>query len=171
MSDRRGRRLPASMRGELSRPFGPLVDEKQLKEKEDGVMLLTVGDVVSLTARRLGVEPTLAIYDGLTERREMSDYALLVEEGGEPFRTVSNPAGEVTTELMTAIEEILEVGGPSNIRVEGEEDLAVLACILLAPEGSWVVYGQPGEGMVLVVKDGDNLRRTKEIWNRMEELE
>lgn len=159
------------MRCELSRPFGPLVDEKRLTEKEDGVMLLTVGDVVSLTARRLGIEPTLSIYDGSTERREMSDFAKLVEEGGESFRTVTNPAGEVTGELIEAIQETLEGGGPPNIRVDGEEDLAVLACILLAPEGSWVVYGQPGEGVVLVVKDGDSLRKTKEIWNRMEEME
>ncbi len=171
MSDGKGRRLPDSMREELSHPFGPIIDIKLITEKKADVPLLTVGDVVSLTARKADVVPTLVIYDGQTERRGMSDFSLLVEGEGGPDRTVGNPAGTVTAELMEAIEESLAEGGPSSIRVEGEEDLAVLACILLAPIGSWVVYGQPGEGMVLVVKDEDSLRRTKELWNRMEELE
>jgi len=167
----RGRRLPLDMRGELASPFGDLIDEKRLSEKRDGAMLLTVGDVVSLSARRAGVVPRLSVYDGRSERREMSEYSRLVDEREEERISVENPAGTVTAELMDAIEKALTEGGPWNIKVEGEEDLAVLACILLAPKGTWVVYGQPGEGMVLVVTDDEALERTKELWNRMEELE
>jgi hypothetical protein len=35
------------------------------------------------------------------------------------------------------------------ILVEGEEDLAVIPLILAAPEGAMVLYGQPGEGVVV----------------------
>jgi len=37
-----------------------------------------------------------------------------------------------------------------RIFVRGEEDLAALPAILLAPEGSVVLYGQPDEGVVFV---------------------
>jgi len=37
--------------------------------------------------------------------------------------------------------------------VDGEEDLAVIPCVLMAPEGSLILYGQPGEGVVLVETD------------------
>ncbi len=37
--------------------------------------------------------------------------------------------------------------------VDGEEDLAVLPCVLTAPPESVVLYGQPGEGVVLCEVD------------------
>ncbi len=166
----RGRRLPSDMREEMARPFGELIDEKRLSET-GGAMLLTVGDVVSLSARRAGVVPRLSVYDGRSERREMSEFSRLLDELEEERISVENPAGTVSAGLMDAVAEALAEGGPRNIKVEGEEDLAVLACILQAPLGSWVVYGQPGEGMVLVVVDDEARGRTKELWNRMEELE
>jgi hypothetical protein len=38
----------------------------------------------------------------------------------------------------------------SRIVVNGEEDLLVIPAVLLAKNGSAVVYGQPGRGMVLI---------------------
>ena len=34
--------------------------------------------------------------------------------------------------------------------VKGEEDLAVLPCLLIAPEDAVILYGQPNEGLVFV---------------------
>jgi uncharacterized protein (UPF0218 family) len=59
---------------------------------------------------------------------------------------VRNPAGTLTDELMEA----LKLPTPLRIEVEGEEDLATLACGMLLPEGAVILYGQPGEGVVAV---------------------
>ncbi|MBP7768481.1 pantetheine-phosphate adenylyltransferase [Candidatus Woesebacteria bacterium] len=64
-------------------------------------------------------------------------------------QTVSNPAGEITSELATAIIESVQTGG--KIFVEGEEDLAAVAAVLLLPLGSRVYYGQPHVGIVEIV--------------------
>jgi uncharacterized protein (UPF0218 family) len=37
-----------------------------------------------------------------------------------------------------------------HVVVDGEEDLLVLVAVLYAPVGGLVVYGQPGEGVVVV---------------------
>jgi uncharacterized protein (UPF0218 family) len=37
--------------------------------------------------------------------------------------------------------------------VEGEEDLLTLVAMAVAPLGSFVIYGQPGEGLVVVEVD------------------
>ncbi|HII99993.1 MAG TPA: DUF359 domain-containing protein [Candidatus Methanomethylophilaceae archaeon] len=170
MNETKGWRLPEHMRQELARPFGPIIDEKRLQERKDSSLLVTVGDIVSLTAMKLGIRPHLIVYDGRTERREMTGLSRLVEEEGYRIVTVRNPPGTISNELMEAVKNALKGCEPMSIRVEGEEDLAVLACILYAPVGSWVVYGQPGEGMVLIEVDEDLPERIKELWNRMEEL-
>ena len=66
---------------------------------------------------------------------------------------VKNPAGYITGGLYGAIDKALKSDGKFKIFVDGEEDLAALAAIDLAPIGSLVIYGQPGEGMVLVNVD------------------
>jgi len=42
---------------------------------------------------------------------------------------------------------------PVVIFVEGEEDLAVIPLVFAAPPGVAVLYGQPGEGVVLRIVD------------------
>ena len=55
------------------------------------------------------------------------------------------------------------------IRVEGEEDLALLPCVLHAPEGSVVIYGWPGRGMKAVDTDGPTRTRIALMYDMMEE--
>ena len=45
---------------------------------------------------------------------------------------------------------VVDADEPRVLLVDGEEDLATLPAVLAAPDGASVVYGQPGEGMVLV---------------------
>ena len=53
------------------------------------------------------------------------------------------------SETMSALVGI--VGGEKPpVVVDGEEDLLVLVAVLYAPVGGLVVYGQPGEGVVVV---------------------
>lgn len=64
------------------------------------------------------------------------------------FRT-HNEAGMINLLAWNAIAEAIEKGD-SAVLVDGEEDLLTLVAVIAAPQGSLVVYGQPGEGIVLV---------------------
>ncbi|MHA1168802.1 MAG: DUF359 domain-containing protein, partial [Candidatus Hodarchaeales archaeon] len=70
---------------------------------------------------------------------------------------VENPPAQVTYEAVKAIERALILNTVLNkliiVRIEGEEDLLVLPAVILAPNGSNVIYGQPGEGIVLIKVD------------------
>ena len=149
--------------------LGRELDEKELTEHQDKRMI-TVGDVVSLTVRRNGIVPVLSIYDGMTERHEITGFADLVETQGLEVKVVSNPAGEVTDGLVDAIKQSIP-GKPQIIRVEGEEDLALMPCILYAPDGYEIVYGWPGKGMMLVTTDGIVREQIEQLWKEMEVIE
>lgn len=80
-----------------------------------------------------------------------------VERSRKPIFTIltcKNPPGHITKTLVLAIskaiKQYIRTGGKQIIKVVGEEDLAALPAILLAPLGSVVFYGQPGEGVVVV---------------------
>jgi len=55
-----------------------------------------------------------------------------------------------------------------HIVVDGEEDLLVIVAVLYAPEGSLVVYGQPGEGIVVVRVTGEKRAEAVGILKAME---
>jgi len=163
------RSVPEDMLERFKEPIGTFITEEDLREYHDK-KLITVGDVVSLTARRNGIMPVLSIYDGMTERHETTGFADLVERQGPERKDVSNPAGTVTGELVDAIKEAIE-GEPSVIRVIGEEDLALMPCILFAPDDYRIIYGWPGKGMMSVTTDGDIRKRIEQLWKEMEVIE
>ena len=133
--------LPESERALFKVPLGREMPDRELDSIEDETVYLTVGDVVSLAFRKSGVRPRLSVYDGFTERREMTDFARIVAD--EPKETVVNPAGTITAAMADAVRRGIQ-GDFALLRIEGEEDLALLPCILYAPVGSRVVYGMPG---------------------------
>jgi len=163
-----GKRVPEDKRNLFKESLGKDLKESELTKHKDKKMI-TVGDVVSLTMRRNGIRPILSVYDGYTERHEMTEFATLVE--GEKKVTVKNPAGTITDELDDAVRNALTTGNTDLIRVDGEEDLALMPCILYAPEGAAVVYGWPGKGMMIVSTDDVTRKRVEELWKMMEDFE
>lgn len=160
--------LPESQREAFKEPLGREMEDSELDNIDSQTRFITVGDVVSLTFRRHGVRPLLSIYDGSTERREMTDFARLVED--EPKEVVSNPAGRISAQMADAVRR--GIGGEVDlIRVDGEEDLAMLPCLLYAEDGTVVVYGMPGRCMMAVTTDGAVRKRAAELVAKMEELE
>ena len=163
-----GRRVPEDKRDVFKQCLGTDLKESELTKHHDK-KIISVGDVVSLTMRRNGIRPILSVYDGYTERHEMTDFANLVE--GEEKEVVVNPAGVITDELEDAIRNALKTGKTDLIRVDGEEDLALMPCVLYAPEGAEVVYGWPGKGMKIVSTDDVTRKRIEELWKTMEDFE
>ncbi len=159
------------MRGQLATGFGRMVDIKDLAAEIKGCrLLMAVGDMVSFTLLDNGFEPDLVIYDLKTERRPYTSLTAKLERMKGVDARVANPAGQITTELVREIVLALERNVPTKLLVEGEEDLAALACVAMAPLGSCLLYGVPGKGMAMLRIDEDAVSQARSIIYSMEEL-
>jgi len=157
--------LPAAARDAFKEPMGPvftaadalLAAVGRAHERHGDTagtpFLIAVGDVVTYHLLEAGRVPDVALVDGRT-KREAVDEAIrdrVLDQGTDAdIRTVSNPPGELSRELLAALADAVDADGPVSLHVDGEEDLAVVPALLVAPAGGSVVYGQPDEGMVHV---------------------
>ena len=154
--------LPDRFRKDFRDPFGPLFPDIAAAESVfSGCMIIAVGDVVTQNLVDAGIVPDLAVIDGST-MREPCDRTLDLQV---PEVRVSNPAGMITGALIRAIDDAMH-RGPCLIHVEGEEDLAVIPVVMAAPDGACVLYGQPGQGVV-VIKVDEQYRDQAEVLFRL----
>jgi uncharacterized protein (UPF0218 family) len=65
----------------------------------------------------------------------------------------------------------VKAGARVRVEVEGEEDLAAILAILMAPEGAKVLYGMPGQGMVVVTVDPESRGKARALLDLMEPRE
>ncbi len=134
----------------LKKPFGKVFKGKDLEPAEAikehllGEKVIVVGDVTLKNILAVGIKPALAVID-LKTKREIKQDSLFKEK----IQKTKNPPGMITKELWDEIHNSMNKQG-SLIVVDGEEDLAVLPCILEADWDSIVLYGQPDEGIVMV---------------------
>ncbi|MCS7138815.1 MAG: GTP-dependent dephospho-CoA kinase family protein [Crenarchaeota archaeon] len=126
--------------------------------------LITVGDIVSASLIKMGFEPHLCIVDGKTMRKSIEIAECLKK--GRRILMLKNPPGTISEDSWKVIREA--VSSPkSTIIVEGEEDLLTLVAIQSAPEGSLVLYGQPGEGVVAIRVDESSRKMVSKILGTM----
>jgi hypothetical protein len=143
-------RLPKSLRSAFKEPFGPVyTDATTLLDDVDGTVI-AVGDVVTAHLVRAGRPPDVAVIDGRTEREAIDPETAAALDALPPGVAVDNPAAELTGSMLRALRAAVTGDGPTVVDVDGEEDLATLPAVVVAPDGANVVYGQPDEGMVLV---------------------
>ena len=159
-------RLPDALRAELKEPWGPVFSDADPLLAQAGDPLIAVGDVVTHHLEAAGRRPNVALVDEMTERSAVA--AHILEAAGEPDVTVENPAATLTDDLLSALREAIDADVPVRIHVEGEEDLAALPAIVAAPDGASLVYGQPGEGMVLVAVTPEARERAVAFLEAME---
>ena len=91
------------------------------------------------------VQPDVLVIDHIEKRSRAVEFA---HDKPRICRT-RNEAGMIDLLAWNAVAEAIEKGD-SAVLVDGEEDLLTLVAVAVAPKGSLVVYGQPGEGIVLV---------------------
>lgn len=143
--------LPPELRDFFKRPFGELLRGEGLQPAEaakrllKGERVVAIGDVTYRNLLAVGVRPSLAVIDLKTKRAQGAEPPL----GEGQVAKVANPPGMITEALWTGIKEGLLKDG-SIVLVDGEEDLAVLPCILEAELDTVVLYGQPNEGIVFI---------------------
>jgi uncharacterized protein (UPF0218 family) len=137
--------------GTLYRGKGEDTVEKFVGELSSPTKLISVGDVTTFHLLEAGILPDICIVDNRTKREPVAKHVstrnmdAVYEEV-----SVNNPAGLITDELIRTLSEAFASDKPLRIFVKGEEDLATLPVILMAPLNSVVLYGQPDEGVVFV---------------------
>ncbi|MGC8676476.1 MAG: DUF359 domain-containing protein, partial [Candidatus Micrarchaeia archaeon] len=118
--------LPDYLRKPLSGNYGSIEKEENVAQLLKGKQVISVGDTVTATLLRLGIFPSLAIFDFKTRRARRKSRLL---ERTYPKRIkVKNGQGVISYELWKAIRESIKLKHAA-IQVVGEEDLAALACI------------------------------------------
>lgn len=122
----------------------------------------TVGDVVSRESLKAGIPVGLRLVDQMTLRKIIDHFEIKAER---TFR-VRNPAGVITQEAWDAIKEAL-TQREAVIFVDGEEDLLAIPAIIESPENSFIIYGQPSEGLVVVTATSAVKAEVKQMVNRM----
>ncbi len=147
--------LTSELRKRLKEPLGALIRGsfaetmntfKSMVEKDKPPRIISVGDTVSRNLETSGISPQLSIIDNIVMRRQAQTFQLTAET----TIFVRNPQASITSEAITAIQDASRNNHRIKIVVDGEEDLLTLIAVLYAPDGSYVVYGQPFDGLVVV---------------------
>ena len=148
---------------ELKKPLGQLYPnfEDAIDEIKSSKFLISVGDETFTNLIKHELYPNLGIIDNLIQRKNYNHDIIPTEN----ILKACNPAGTITDDLWETIGKALELCGNGEchvIDVAGEEDLAVLPCILMASEDTTILYGQPNEGLV-VLKVSDTKEMAQKI--------
>jgi uncharacterized protein (UPF0218 family) len=165
--------LTPELRARLKKPFGVLLrgtfSETMSRllgivDEEKPPVIVGVGDTVSRNLHEYDVPAQLLITDNKRKRRQVKPTVFL----GRSVVHVRNPAGVITVEAAAAVRKAMEGSARVHIVVDGEEDLLVLVAVAFAAEGGLVVYGQPGEGVVVVRVTAAKRAEALEILKAME---
>lgn len=165
--------LAPDERQELKNPLGHLVKGapeqtmkklKQLIQQQNPPKIIAVGDMVSRNMIEHHVPVNIIVVDNKIIREEIKP----LEVAAQTILPVRNPAGTLSPEAWDAIEKALRQERLTKVFVDGEEDLFTLVAVALAPDNSFVIYGQPGEGLVAVPVNDETKRKAQAIINAMQ---
>ena len=165
--------LTPELRETLKQPLGTLIRGsfvdtmkrlKKMAEQEKPTNIISVGDTVSKNLVENGFSPKLYIIDNRCMRKNTKPSTLSADQ----TVYVTNPPGTITNEAEQAIEAALKQNEQVKIVVKGEEDLLTLVAIAYASENSYVIYGQPHEGIVVVKVTPDKKTEIASILESME---
>ena len=166
--------VTSELREKFKEPFGLLLAGtfsetmtklKAIVKEEEPPVIVTVGDTVSRNIHSHGLKPSVSVTDNQSMRRRVKP--LTFED--KKIVHVINPQGTITDEAFAAVQKALEKSDESHVHVvvDGEEDLLTLVAVLHAPEGSFVVYGQPYKGIVVVRVTPEKRAEAQALLNAM----
>jgi pantetheine-phosphate adenylyltransferase len=143
--------LDSTQKNILKSPLGELYTNG--KREELGKIFaqagskVAVGDATALFCYKNGYVINHFIFDAYEKREPLNEtiQKFLIESN---IIEAKNPAGVISLEAVRATYRALRES--MHVRIVGEEDLMVLPAILTLPLGSFVLYGQPDEGIVVV---------------------
>ncbi len=160
-------RLKEEDREELKQTLGPVVEGELPEVYREKRPIITVGDVVTDILLQQGIQPDVGIVDGKTQR---DDYEFR-EWSEEKTIELKNPPSQIRNKAWETIKDAIEREDKVVVLVDGEEDMLSLVAIALCPLDGIVIYGIPGEGMVINLVSEDLKDKTWEIINKMIEVD
>ena len=164
--------LTPELRNELKRPLGLLISgsNEEVINKLGKIMksikpkkIISVGDVISKSMLEKRFPLNIFIVDNKSMRKVMEPLSFKADK----TLKLVNPAGTITEESWRIIGEAINSKGLVRVLVDGEEDLLTIVAVLLAPENSMVVYGQPNKGVVVINVNKEIKRKMHDIISRM----
>lgn len=162
--------LTEDLRGEFQKPFGELLLDARSLSKDRKRLMITVGDVTAKTFNDLSLEQNLSVIDFKVGRiKKFANIQELGFAGAEVIFNVDNPPGFITSETLEKLVEIFKLGlrEKTILQISGEEDLAVLPIVLIAPLGTFIFYGQPHEGLVKVIVSEDSKNKAYNLFLKL----
>lgn len=153
-----GMLIPGSPRGVMQR-ISRIINVREPPK------VVTVGDYVTYNCLSYGIHPSLSIVNGKTKRKP---YRIDLDNVFDKILYVYNPPSMITWESCNAIREAFLMDINVLIKVHGEEDLLGIPAIYFAPLGSLVIYGQPGEGAVVIIVTEEEKNKILNIVRLME---
>ncbi len=151
--------LPHGLRKKLQEPFGELVRDfdqwfSLQRHVLDSKKIVTVGDAVTMAFNKNHSNQLVSVIDYRIKRvKKFTTPKELGFSEDIEVRNVDNPPGYITASLFQEVVKLFMSHDSRKqhlICVHGEEDLAVLPFVLVAPLGFIIFYGQPEEGVVKV---------------------
>lgn len=158
--------MPETIRAKLREPLGEVFRGTEFAEDQTmaGVvkkiltpkppMIITVGDIVSISLQKQRVEPDLKIIDFRSRKQSIEELYSRVNFSKSASVRVKNSPGTISKIAAEAVRSAIKCHVLKNqkgtIIVAGEEDLLTLPAILFSPLGSVVLYGQFDLGVVAV---------------------
>ncbi|MEM4554492.1 MAG: DUF359 domain-containing protein [Candidatus Anstonellaceae archaeon] len=164
-------RLPESMREEVRKPFGRIIQNLDLENLLANASrpLISVGDRCTIDLIDAKILPDISIFDFKIQRVEVGQEIKEKLAGfvKDPFLVLS-PPGHITEQLIEAVKAVLS-NKKGFVLVIGEEDLAALVVMAQAKTGT-LVYGQPNAGMVVVELGPEVAENAARLISRMEKV-
>lgn len=139
--------LPQNLRSTLQKPLGKVLGS--VPSGLEAEKTITIGDIATQKFNQENIGQFLSIVDFAVNRQKkfdkLSDLGFL---GDIETIETENPAGSITPELFDSVRKAFGSENRKIILINGEEDLAVLPVLLVAPLGFVIFYGQPDQGLV-----------------------
>jgi len=163
--------LPNNIRHLLKEPVGQLVNERELiNVLRSEKYIVSIGDIVTYTILKNEIKPIICIIDFKTRRGKCSsDIVKIIKSFGKKNILIKNPSGTISDELWDILKDSLKNYKNISLRIEidGEEDLASLAVVYLAPSDVTIIYGLPDKGVLIIKPTSENKRKAKQILDKM----
>ncbi len=178
---RKNLKLPERLLKYFKKPYGhsfSSVEEflkSNLKPTDRG-LLISVGDMSSFTLTQRGVKPNIIVIDNKVNRKPFKEK---IKFQGKRLKVINVP-GTISRSLWGTIRQAVKSGEKVKISVIGEEDLAVLPAVIMAPLGSLVLYGQPNvkangeiaeEGLIAVIVDLEKKKDALKLLQKMVKMQ
>ena len=164
--------LPEELREQVRQPFGHIYTGKKLAEicRHAPHPLIAVGDQCAFDLIASGIFPDVLIFDFKIKRVEIPKEmkAAFAPHAKNALMVLSAP-GQITDELVHAVSEVLRLR-KGAIFVVGEDDLSALL-VMANAKGGTLVYGQPGEGAVVVkLADKELQKKAQGFLGKMQKI-